>query len=63
MTIVQHMQQNIENVRIGFFHLTEQNHAVGISADFFTELTAFFMAYISRRRTDQLRNTVFLHIF
>ena len=48
---------------MSLLNLIKKQYTVRISADLLTELAAFFISYISRRRTDQLGDTVFLHIF
>ena len=62
MSVIQNLKQNIKYIRMCFFNLIEQNHAVGISAYLFRQLTAFIISYISRRRSNQFGYTVFLHV-
>ncbi len=50
-------------IRVRFFNLVEQDDAVRIAAHFFCQLAGFFKADIARRRTDQLRDRMFLHVF
>ena len=61
--VVQNLEKNIEYIRMGLLHLIKQHHAVGLSADGFGELTAFLIAHISGRRSDQTGDGEFLHIF
>ena len=63
MAIVQYLQKNVKYIRMCFLNLIKKQDTVWISADFLAELSAFFIAYISRRRSDQFGDTVFLHIF
>ena len=60
--IVQHLQQDIEHVRVGLFDLIEQHNAVGVAAHGLGQLAALLIADVSRRRTDQTRDAEFLHI-
>ena len=48
---------------MGFLDFVQQDDRIGLSADFFGQLTAFFVAHIARRGTDQTRNGKFLHVF
>ena len=60
--IVQHLQQDVEHVRVGLFDLIEQHNAVGGAAHGLGQLAALLIADVSRRRTDQTRDAEFLHI-
>ena len=51
--IVQHLQQDVEHIGVGLFHLIEQHHAVGFAADSLGQLAALLITHVSRRRTDQ----------
>ena len=35
MTVIQHLQKDIEHIRMGFLHLIKKDHGIRISADFF----------------------------
>ena len=48
---------------MGLLDLVKQHHAVGSAADGLGQLTAFLVAHISGRRSDQTGDGVFLHIF
>ena len=61
--VVQHLQQDVEHVGVGLFHLIEQHHAVGLAAHSLGQLAALFITDISRRRTDQTADAELLHIF
>ena len=61
-TIIQYLQQYIEYIRMGFFHLIKKDNGVWTSSDCLCQLSAFFIAYISWRRSDQTGYGVFLHI-
>ncbi|CQB65598.1 Protein of uncharacterised function (DUF3170) [Salmonella enterica subsp. enterica serovar Bovismorbificans] len=60
-TVVQHLQQNVEYIRMRFFHFIQQDDGIRTTAHRFRQITAFFIADISRRRPDQTRHGVFLH--
>ena len=51
--VVQHLQQHIEHIGMGFLYLVEEHHAVGFASDGFGELSALVVAHISRRCTDE----------
>ena len=63
MTIIKYLQKNIKHIWMSLFNLVKKNDTVWISAHFFAELSTFFIAYISGRRSDHFRNTMFFHIF
>jgi hypothetical protein len=46
------LQEYVEYIRVGFFDFIKKYHAVGFTADGFGELAAFFVAYVTGRRTD-----------
>ena len=48
---------------MGFFNFVEQNHRIRFPADFFSQLTTFFMSHVSRRGTDQTGNGMAFHVF
>ena len=50
---VENLQEQVENLRRGFFHFVQQHHAIGATAQRFGELAALFHALITRRRADQ----------
>ncbi len=62
-TVVQHLQQDIEHIRVRFLDFIEQYHAVGLATDFFRQLSAFFVAHVAGRRSHQARYAEFLHVF
>ena len=45
------------------FDFIEEDDGIRISSDGFCQLAAFFVAYISRRSSDETGHTVFLHVF
>ena len=45
------------------FDFVEQHDGIRIAPDFFRELSAFLVADVARRRTDEPRDVEFLHVF
>ena len=62
-SVVQHLKQDVENIVVGLFNFVEKHHAVGTAANRFTELPAFLITHVARRRAHQPRHGVFLHVF
>ena len=46
---------------MSLFNLIEKNHAVGLTANLFGELTALVISDVARRRAYELGDCVFLH--
>ena len=57
------MQQDIENIRVGFFNLIKQNYLIRPAAHCLGQKTALIIADVSRRRTNQPGDCVLLHVF
>ena len=49
-TVVEHLQQDVVDVRVCLLDLVEQQHAVGLAPHLLGELTAFVVTDIARRR-------------
>ena len=60
--LLQNLEQNIIDVRVGFFDLVEHHHAVGALAHGAGELAALLIAHIARGRPDQPRHRLLFHI-
>src|SRR5579883_74487 len=60
--IVQHLQQDVEDIGRGLLDLIQQDDAVGVAAHGLSELAALFIADIAGRRADQPRDAVLLHV-
>ena len=60
-TIVEHLQQHVEDIRVGFFHLIQQDHAVGLATNRFGQVATLLIANIAGRRTDETCHRVFFH--
>ncbi len=63
LAVVHHLQQDVEEVGMGLLDLVEQQHAMRMLVDRVGQQAALVEADIARRRADQPRNRVALHIF
>ena len=63
LPILQDLQQDVLDIRVGFFDLIKQDHAVGAAAHSLGKLPALIMAQIARRGTQQPGSGVLLLIF
>ena len=63
MSIVEHLQENVEHVWMRFLNFVEQNYRVWFASYRLCELSAFIVAHISRRSAYKSAHTVFLLIF
>ena len=61
--VVQHLEEDVEDVGVGLFDFVEQDHAVGAAADGFAQLAAFLVADVAGRRADEPGDGVLLHVF
>ena len=61
--VVEHLEQDVEHVRVGFLDLVEQQDAVGPPAHRLGQRAALVVADIARRGADQAGDGVLLHIF
>ena len=59
--IVEHLEQDIEDIRMRLFDFVEQDHRIRPAPDRFGQVTAFFIAHIARWRTDQPGDRVLFH--
>ncbi len=62
-TVVEHLQQDVVDVRVCLLDLVEQQHAVGLAPHLLGELTAFVVTDIARRRAHQPRHGMAFAIF
>ena len=60
--MVHHLQQHVVDVRMRLLDLVEQQHAVRLLGDSLGQQTALVETDIARRRTDQARHSVALHV-
>ena len=49
MTLVEHLQKDVEYIRMGLLDLVKQNHRIWISPHLLRELTALLISDVSRR--------------
>src|SRR5579864_4017122 len=63
LAVFKNLQQDVEHIRMRLFDFVEQDDRVGRTLHAFGELAALFVADVSRRRTDQLRDRMLLHEF
>ena len=61
-TVVKHLQQHVEDVRMSLLHLVEQDHGVRTTAHGLGELAALVVTHVSRGRTDQTLDAELLHV-
>ena len=50
--VVEDLQQDVEDIRVGFLNLVEQHHRVRPPPHCLSQLTAFVVPNVARRRTD-----------
>ena len=60
--IIEYLQENVEDIRVGLLDFVEQHHAVRLAPDGLAELSTLLVADVARRRADEPRNGVFLHV-
>ena len=60
--VVHDLQQQVEHVRMRLLDLVEQQHAVRMLGDRLGEQAALVEADVARRRADQARHRVPLHV-
>src|SRR5690554_2782565 len=59
--VVQHLQQNVKDIRVGFLYLIQQQHGIGPAAHCLSQVTTLFVTHVSGRRTNQPGHGVLLH--
>ncbi len=59
--VVEHLQQDIEHIRMRLLDFIKQDHRIWTPAHGFREVTAFFITDVARRRTDQARHRMLFH--
>ena len=62
-TIVEHLQQGVEHIGVGFFNLVKQHHRVGFASHSLGELSALVIAHIAGRRANEASHAELLLIF
>ncbi len=61
--VVQDLEQDVENVGMGFFDLIQEDDGVRAPLDRFRELAALFISHVARGRPDQTGDRVLFHVF
>ena len=61
--VIHHLQQDIEDVRMRFFDLIEQQHGMRLLGDRFGQQPALIEADIARRRADQPADTAWRSMY
>ena len=61
--VVHHLQQQVEDIRMSLLDLIEQQHAVRVLGDRLREQSSLVEPDIARRRADEARHGVALHVF
>ncbi len=61
--IIEQLQQNVEDIVMGFFDFIEKDHAVRTAADRFRELSSFFEPDIAGRRAQEPGHGVLFLVF
>ena len=62
LAVFKHLQQDVVNIRMRLLDFVEQDDRIGVALHALGKLAALFVAHISGRRTDQLRNRMLLHV-
>ena len=60
-TILEHLQQHVEHVRMSLLHLVHQHDRVGFATHSLGQVAALLVADVARRCADQTRDRMFLH--
>ena len=60
--IVEHLQEHVEDVRVGLLDLVEEHDRIGPAAHGLGELAALVEADVARRRADQAGHGVLFHV-
>ena len=59
--IVQHLQQHVEDIGVGFLYLVEQQHRIRFAAHRLGQITALFVTHIARWRANQTGHRMLFH--
>ena len=60
--VVEHLQQQVEDLGVGLLDLVEQHHAVGLAPHGLGQLAALVVADVAGRGPDQARDRELLHV-
>src|SRR5437660_773812 len=61
LAIFKDLQQDVEDIRVRLFDFVQQDDRIRCALHALSQLAALFVANVSRRRADQLRDRVLLH--
>ncbi len=61
-SVVQDLEHDVEDIRMGFFDLVKQQNGIGPATDSLRQIPALFVSDIARGRADQARHRMFLHV-
>ena len=62
-SVVEHLQEDVEHVRMRFLDLVEQHDLIGPAPHRLGQRSAFLVADIAWRRADEPGDRVLLHVF
>lgn len=62
-TVVENLEENIKDLWMGFFDFVEQDDGIRAAADFFGELSTFFVTDVTWWSTDQTCDVVAFSVF
>ena len=62
LSLVEHLQQQVEHVGVRFLDFVEEHYRVGVTAHLLGELSALLISHVARRRTHQARDVEFFHV-
>ena len=60
-SVVEHLQQDVEDIRVRLLDLVQQHHRIRSAPYRFRQMTAFLIAHVAGRRTNQSRDRMLLH--
>ena len=63
LAVIHHLQEDVEEIRMCFLDFVEQQHAVRVLVDAISQQAALIEADVARRRADEPRNRMPLHVF
>ena len=62
-SVIKDLKKDVENIAVGFFHFVEKDDGIRMATDGFGQLSALIVSDIARRRADEPRHGVLLHVF
>src|SRR3989440_5527882 len=60
--VVEHLQEHVEDVRVGLFDLVEQHHRIRAPADLLGQIAALLVPHVAGGRAEQARDRELLHV-